>query len=141
MMGRAIVGMRGPQDPRRESRRCPAIMLAVSRTAKVMGRISSLIVSMITIRGINGAGVPWGVRWVIRSFVYLMMEKVIIPIHNDEEKDKVNLRWLVGVKMYGNSPIILFTIMIKNIEMNRIILEGENLISDLNSLINRSEIR
>lgn len=114
---------RGPVDPSRDNSKCPAIMLAVSRTAKVMGRMRSLIVSMITIKGIRGAGVPWGVIWVIRSFEYLMAEKVIIPSHKDEENEKVNLRWLVGVKTCGNRPIILFSKMIKNREINMIRLE------------------
>lgn len=37
-------------------------MLAVSRMAKVKGRIISLIDSMITIKGIKIKGVPWGVK-------------------------------------------------------------------------------
>lgn len=116
-------------------------MLAANRTARVIGRISSLVVSMITIRGIRVVGVPWGVRWDIRSFVYLIIEKVNIPIHSDKENDKVNLRWLVGVKICGNRPMILFDKMIKNREINMIRLEWEDLISVLNSLKSRLEIR
>lgn len=47
-----------PVFPRRVSRRCPAIMLAVSRIARVPGRITFLIVSMHTINGISTGGVP-----------------------------------------------------------------------------------
>lgn len=47
-----------PVVPSRESSRCPAIILAVSRTANVMGRIIKLIDSIITMNGIRGAGVP-----------------------------------------------------------------------------------
>lgn len=52
----------GPLFPRRVNSRCPAIMFAVSRTAKVPGRIMFLIVSMITINGISMVGVPCGTR-------------------------------------------------------------------------------
>ena len=40
----------------------PAIILAESRTASVKGRIISLIVSMRTMNGISGLGVPVGTR-------------------------------------------------------------------------------
>lgn len=113
----------GPVDPSRDNSRCPAIMLAASRTARVMGRMRSLIVSMITINGIKGAGVPWGVRWVIRSFEYLIVEKVIIPSHKDEENERVYLKWLVGVKTCGSRPIVLFSKTIKSKEINMIRLE------------------
>jgi hypothetical protein len=39
-------------------------MFAVRRTASVSGRIKFLIVSTITINGINMAGVPWGTKGV-----------------------------------------------------------------------------
>ena len=48
--------------PKSVSRRWPAIMFAASRTARVPGRIMFLIVSIKTIRGISGAGVPAGTR-------------------------------------------------------------------------------
>lgn len=44
--------------------RCPAIILAINRTARVPGRIIFLIVSIITIKDIRAIGVPWGTRWV-----------------------------------------------------------------------------
>jgi hypothetical protein len=40
------------------SKRCPAIMFAVNRTARVPGRIMFLTVSIHTINGISAAGVP-----------------------------------------------------------------------------------
>jgi len=51
-----------PEEPRSDSKRCPAIMLAVRRIAKVRGRIIKLMDSMITIKGMRRVGVPWGVR-------------------------------------------------------------------------------
>jgi hypothetical protein len=52
----------GPLFPNSVSRRCPAIIFAVSRTASVPGRITFLIVSMQTMNGIRAAGVPCGTR-------------------------------------------------------------------------------
>ena len=58
-----------PEDPKRDSNKCPAIILAVRRIAKVNGRIISLIVSIIVINGISTTGVPCGVRWVNKSLI------------------------------------------------------------------------
>lgn len=52
----------GPLFPSSVNSRCPAIMFAVNRTASVPGRIMLLIVSMITINGINIDGVPCGTK-------------------------------------------------------------------------------
>lgn len=65
---RKILEINCPEDPKRDNNKWPAIILAVSRIDKVIGRIISLIDSIITINGINRAGVPWGVRWVSRLF-------------------------------------------------------------------------
>lgn len=45
------------------NRRCPAVRLAVSRTASAIGRMSRLIVSIRIRIGIRGVGVPSGRRW------------------------------------------------------------------------------
>lgn len=52
-----------PVFPKRVSSKWPAIMLAVNRIANVPGRITFLIVSIQTIKGIRTGGVPWGTRW------------------------------------------------------------------------------
>lgn len=46
----------------RKIRRCPAVRLAVSRTARASGRIKRLIVSIIISTGIKRMGVPSGKR-------------------------------------------------------------------------------
>lgn len=56
-----------PVDPRRHRSKWPAIMLAVSRIARVRGRINKLIDSIITMNGMRISGVPCGVRWDIKS--------------------------------------------------------------------------
>lgn len=40
--------------------RCPATILAIKRTDRVIGRIRFLMVSIKTIKGINAPGVPEG---------------------------------------------------------------------------------
>ena len=52
----------GPLLPNSVNNRCPAIIFAVKRTAKVPGRIRFLIVSMMTINVISMVGVPCGTR-------------------------------------------------------------------------------
>lgn len=52
--------------------KCPAIILAVNRTAKVPGRIIFLIVSINTIKGIKILGVPWGIIWINICWVLLI---------------------------------------------------------------------
>ena len=47
-----------PDEPNRDNNKCPAIILAVRRMAKVKGRIIKLIDSIITIKGIRITGVP-----------------------------------------------------------------------------------
>jgi len=47
----------GPLFPNKVNSKCPAIMLAVRRTANVPGQIRLLIVLMITINCINMFGV------------------------------------------------------------------------------------
>ncbi|KAF2897351.1 hypothetical protein ILUMI_08823 [Ignelater luminosus] len=48
----------GPVFPSRVKSKCPAIMLAVSRIARVPGRMMFLIVSIHTMHGISTGGVP-----------------------------------------------------------------------------------
>lgn len=104
------------------------------RIAKVKGRIASLSDSIITINGISGIGVPWGVRWDRRLLRYAEILKIIIPTHIGRDRERQNLMCLVEVKIYGYSPIKLFNKIVKNIEINMSRFEKENLISILNSL-------
>lgn len=53
-----VEGRPAPVFPKRVISKCPAIILAVNRTARVPGRIIFLIVSMQTIKGIKIPGVP-----------------------------------------------------------------------------------
>lgn len=54
----SIVEIELPVLPNKVNNKCPAIILADNRTANVPGRITLLIVSIKTIKGINTGGVP-----------------------------------------------------------------------------------
>lgn len=60
--GSRRAGILGPWFPSRVRRRCPAIMFAASRTARVPGRMVLLTVSIHTMNDISAGGVPWGTR-------------------------------------------------------------------------------
>lgn len=84
---------------RRDNSKCPAIILAVSRTERVIGRIIFLIVSIITINDDSIIGVPSGTRCVNMWLVWLIHPKSIIIIHNGKAIVKEILKWLVEVKI------------------------------------------
>lgn len=89
----------GPVFPRRVKRRCPAIILADRRIAKVPGRIIFLIISIHTINGIRMAGVPWGIKCLNICSVKFNQPKIINAIHRGRDKFNVITIWLVLVKM------------------------------------------
>lgn len=57
-------------DPSRDINKCPAIILADSRTASDLGRITFLILSIITMNGISIIGVPIGTMCINIEFVF-----------------------------------------------------------------------
>jgi hypothetical protein len=94
----------GPLFPRRVSKRCPAIMFAVNRTACVPGRIIFLTGSMHTINGISAAGVPCGTKCSNIWFVLLIHPNIINLTHKGSANVNVIVKCLVLVKINGNSP-------------------------------------
>lgn len=85
--------------PSRVNKRWPAIIFAVNRTAKVLGRIIFLIVSIITIKGIKIEGVPWGTKWANICFELLIHPISMNLNHNGNANLRVNVMWLVLVKI------------------------------------------
>lgn len=77
-----IRGIRGAVElifsPSNAIRICPAVMLAINRTAKAPGRIILLIVSIKTINGIRIGGVPEGIVWASIIVVLLIHPNKII---------------------------------------------------------------
>ena len=80
-----------PFFPSKVSSKCPAIMFAVRHTASVPGRIILLIVSMITIYGINMVGVPCGTECSNMWLVFLIHPNNIDLIHRCRAKISVNV--------------------------------------------------
>jgi hypothetical protein len=107
-----------PVFPNNVNNKCPAIMLADNRTASVPGRIILLIVSIKTIKGINTGGVPCGTKWANICFVLLIQPKNIKLNQRGRANDRVNVMWLVLVKIYGNKPKKLLKRMNVNSEIN-----------------------
>lgn len=89
----------GPFEERRVISKCPAIIFAVSRTARVPGRIMFLIVSINTINGIKTAGVPLGIKWENIFWVLFNQPKNIKVIQIGREKDRLKIKCLVEVKI------------------------------------------
>lgn len=75
--------------------------------ARVNGRIVLLILSINTINGINAIGVLWGTKWANISLLNLIHPNIIIPSHKGIANDNEIDICLVGVKMYGKSPVKL----------------------------------
>lgn len=125
----------GPVLPKRVSNKWPAIMLAARRTARVPGRITFLIVSINTIKGMSTDGVPWGTKWANICWVWLIHPETINVTHKGIDKERVITMCLDLVKTYGNKPKkLLNTINLNNL-INRIDTpkcEGSN--KALNSL-------
>lgn len=86
-----IVDREFPVFPNNVNNKCPAIILAESRTAKVPGRIIFLIVSIITIKGINTPGVPWGTRCANICLVLLIHPNNIKLNQRGKANVKVNV--------------------------------------------------
>jgi len=90
-----ILGL--PWPPNKANKRWPAIILAANRTAKVMGRIIDLTVSIITITGIKGAGVPRGTKWAIILLNCRTIDQTIDPNQIGNERANVKTKCLEEV--------------------------------------------
>lgn len=99
----------------------PAIILAVRRIVKVIGRIIFLIVSINTMNGISKMGVPCGIIWENIKLVLFFHPNNINPSHIDIEILIEKIICLDLVKIYGYSLIILLIKIIKKIEINKIL--------------------
>nr|AKM99594.1 ATP synthase F0 subunit 6 [Eleutherocaulis alte] len=65
-------------------------MLAISRTAKVIGRIKTLIVSMMTNNGIKMTGVPEGAKWaMVFLMLFVALDKINIS-HKENDSETAN---------------------------------------------------
>lgn len=76
-----IIDEEGPFCLRRIIKRWPAVILAVKRTERVIGRIILLIDSINTINGIKMKGVLKGIKCVNICWVFLIQPKIIKVSH------------------------------------------------------------
>jgi hypothetical protein len=114
-------------------RRCPAIILAANRIARVKGRIILLIVSITTIKGINIVGVPLGIKWINKFEVLLNQPYNITADHKGRAIVSVVDMCLDLVKIKGSNPGTLLNIININNLTGRISVCGFFLIRGLNS--------
>lgn len=91
-------------------------------------------------KGIRIKGVPWGVRCEKKSLIKNQILNRIIEIQRDKDSDKENLKCLDAVKIYGNSPIVLFVKINKKRLIKIIRLDSEYFIMIFNSLIRNLNI-
>jgi len=107
----------GPWEPNKVNRRCPATILAASRIDKVIGRITFLTVSIMTITGIRNEGVPRGTKWANKLLYWNIIENNIVPSQIGKANTRVIDRWLVLVKIYGIRPMKFENKIKKKIEI------------------------
>lgn len=108
--------------PKSVRRRCPAIILAASRTDRVIGRMRFLIISITTINGIRTGGVPVGTKWARNSVRLLISLNKIKASHRGSAKDNVIAKCLVAVKVNDASPNVLLARIKKNSLIKMIML-------------------
>ena len=107
--------------PKSVKSKCPAIMLAANRTARVPGRMTLLIVSIRTINGIRTEGVPWGTRWANICWVWLIQPLIIRVNHRGSDRARVIAMCLDLVNTYGKRPKKLLYIIKENNETKNIV--------------------
>lgn len=96
MKGILIIKSKFPNieiEERRWIKRCPLIILAVKRTDKVIGRMTFLTVSIITIKKLKTIGEPIGTKWAITILNLFTNENRIKVIQNGKAKNIVNTKW------------------------------------------------
>ena len=84
--------------------RCPAVILAVNRTARAIGWINRLIVSIIISIGISEIGVPCGRKWAKELFNLWRNPNRTAPAHSGIAILRFIDSWVVGVNVCGRRP-------------------------------------
>jgi len=95
--------------------RWPAVIFAINRTDKVIGRIKFLIISIKTIKGIKGIGDPIGTIWARRLLVFLIEKNIKFPNHIDKAIGRIIDIWAVR----ANEDGIIVIKFISKIDKNK----------------------
>ncbi len=98
---------------------CPALILAARRKDRVIGRTEKLEDSTMTRNGLSHDGAPLGRSMATKFIGREKREERIILIQRVRPKEKVNKRWLVRLKVYGERLIRLK--MIRNRKRHEVI--------------------
>lgn len=101
--------------PNNVIKRCPAIILAVSRTQRVIGRIKLLVNSINTIKLIRAIGVPCGTKWESMWFVFFNQPIKLIDNQAIKARGRVITTCEVKEKTWGKRAITF----IKRIDKNK----------------------
>ena len=81
------------------SSKCPATMLAASRTARVTGRMTPLKISIKTMKGISKVGVPLGTKWDRYLFMSLITLTMFTKTQITKAIPSLNTKCLEAVKV------------------------------------------
>lgn len=84
--------------------RWPAVILAVSRTPNASGRISRLMVSIITINGTSRVGEPSGSMWASVVDGFFVIPVITVAIQSGMAIAMFIDSWDVDVNVYGSRP-------------------------------------
>lgn len=84
--------------------RCPAVMLAVSRTPSANGRISRLMVSIMIMNGTSGVGEPSGSMWANVVDGFFVIPVITVAIQRGIAIAMFIDSWEVDVNVYGSRP-------------------------------------
>jgi len=108
MRMRAVIGEENRASERKVDMRtiitCPAVMLAASRKARVMGRTENLSDSTRTRNGFSHAGAPLGSRDAINFIGREDSDDRISLSQRVNPNESVKRRWLVRLKINGVRP-------------------------------------
>lgn len=96
---------------------CPALMFAASRKDRVIGRTTIDEVSISTRNGFNQSGAPSGSKWAIVAFGdFVALDRISIS-HIGNPNLRVKIRCLVTLNVYGKSPMMFNSMIIKKIDI------------------------
>lgn len=85
----------------------PALIFALSRNARVIGRIETLIDSIMIMNEFNHVGVPWGRNVAILALELFVILDLIKHTHIGTLRDKAKIMWDDKLKVYGINLIKL----------------------------------
>ena len=98
--------------PVRPRTMCPALMLAASRTVRVIGRTRILMVSIRISAGFSQVGAPLGRRFAVTVFGSFINPERIRLSHRGIPKVTVRRRWEDILIRYGIIPVRFTTIRV-----------------------------